>query len=1044
MTRKLISIPLFLLSVALTANAAMDEWQNPRVNEVNRAPMHTWYFAYASEEEADAARPEQSSNYLSLNGLWKFNWVRDADARPVDFYGTEFNDKGWDDIPVPGLWELYGYGDPIYVNIGYAWRSQYKNNPPYVPVEENHVGSYRREIEIPADWKGKDVFVHFGSVTSNIYFWVNGEFVGYSEDSKLEAEFNITEYLKPGKNLLAFQVFRWCDGTYLEDQDFTRLSGVGRDCWLYAREKSRINDFRITPDLDSDYKNGTLSIQYDVQGECDVVLSLRNAEGFVVDEGSTSGKGSHEVIFEVENPQKWTAETPYLYTLSATTKTGDKVLESMRFNVGFRKVEMKGGQMLVNGRPILVKGANRHEMDPDGGYYVSYERMLQDVLRMKQLNINAVRTCHYPDDNRWYDLCDRYGLYVVAEANIESHGMGYEELTLAKDAKYEKAHLERNQRNVQRSYNHPSIIIWSLGNEAGYGPNFEKCYKWVKKEDPTRPVQYERAEKTGMTDIYCPMYENYEGNIKYCESNPSKPLIQCEYAHAMGNSMGGFKEYWDLIRKYPSYQGGFIWDFVDQSLHWKNSDGVKIYGYGGDFNRYDASDNNFHDNGLISPDRVPNPHAYEVRYFYQSVWTSLSDPLKKTFSVYNENFFRDLSAYRMEWELAADGKVMQSGVVPQVNAGPQETVEVALDYDTPENDGREWVVNVYWKLKKAEQLLPAGYTVAYSQIPLTGYDYPDLALENTAEPNIRTEEPQIDERDMFYLIVSADKFVIDFSRATGFITYYEYKGRPMLEEDTDIRPNFWRAPTDNDMGAFIHDKLAIWKNPNFKLRTLKSSKENGLAKVEASYFIPETQTVLTMTYLINNEGAIKVTQAIKAGPSTEIPAMFRFGIRLRMPEDYDTIEYYGRGPWENYSDRKDSAPLGIYRQSVADQFYPYIRPQETGTKSDLRWWQVLDWSCSGFRIVSDAPFSASALEYTMESLDDGAVKDQRHSPEVPKAGFTEICLDQVQMGLGCVDSWGSWPRPEYMVEYGDRVFSFIIAPVEHAYPMEESGVQMLK
>lgn len=1044
MTRKLISIPLFLLSVALTANAAMDEWQNPRVNEVNRAPMHTWYFAYASEEEADAARPEQSSNYLSLNGLWKFNWVRDADSRPVDFYGTEFNDKGWDDIPVPGLWELYGYGDPIYVNIGYAWRSQYKNNPPYVPVEENHVGSYRREIEIPADWKGKDVFVHFGSVTSNIYFWVNGEFVGYSEDSKLEAEFNITEYLKPGKNLLAFQVFRWCDGTYLEDQDFTRLSGVGRDCWLYAREKSRINDFRITPDLDSDYKNGTLSIQYDVQGECDVVLSLRNAEGFVVDEGSTSGKGSHEVIFEVENPQKWTAETPYLYTLSATTKTGDKVLESMRFNVGFRKVEMKGGQMLVNGRPILVKGANRHEMDPDGGYYVSYERMLQDVLRMKQLNINAVRTCHYPDDNRWYDLCDRYGLYVVAEANIESHGMGYEELTLAKDAKYEKAHLERNQRNVQRSYNHPSIIVWSLGNEAGYGPNFEKCYKWVKKEDPTRPVQYERAEKTGMTDIYCPMYENYEGNIKYCESNPSKPLIQCEYAHAMGNSMGGFKEYWDLIRKYPSYQGGFIWDFVDQSLHWKNSDGVKIYGYGGDFNRYDASDNNFHDNGLISPDRVPNPHAYEVRYFYQSVWTSLSDPLKKTFSVYNENFFRDLSAYRMEWELAADGKVMQSGVVPQVNAGPQETVEVTLDYDTPENDGREWVVNVYWKLKKAEQLLPAGHTVAYSQIPLTGYDYPDLALENTAEPNIRTEEPQIDERDMFYLIVSADKFVIDFSRATGFITYYEYKGRPMLEEDTDIRPNFWRAPTDNDMGAFIHDKLAIWKNPNFKLRTLKSSKENGLAKVEASYFIPETQTVLTMTYLINNEGAIKVTQAMKAGPSTEIPAMFRFGIRLRMPEDYDTIEYYGRGPWENYSDRKDSAPLGIYRQSVADQFYPYIRPQETGTKSDLRWWQVLDWSCSGFRIVSDAPFSASALEYTMESLDDGAVKDQRHSPEVPKAGFTEICLDQVQMGLGCVDSWGSWPRPEYMVEYGDRVFSFIIAPVEHAYPMEESGVQMLK
>lgn len=1045
MTRKLISIPVILMSVALTANAAMDEWQNPRVNEVNRAPMHTWYFAYASEEEADAAMPEKSSNYMTLNGLWKFDWVRDAEARPLDFYETGFNDKGWDDLPVPGLWELYGYGDPIYVNIGYAWRSQYTNNPPYVPVEENHVGSYRREIEIPADWKGKDVFAHFGSVTSNIYFWVNGEFVGYSEDSKLEAEFDITEYLKPGKNLLAFQVFRWCDGTYLEDQDFTRLSGVGRDCWLYAREKSRINDLRITPDLDSEYRNGTLSIEYDVQGDCDVILSLRNADGFVIDEGSTSGKGNHTVLFEVENPRKWTAETPYLYTLSATTKTGDKVLESMKFNVGFRKVEMKGGQMLVNGQPILIKGANRHEMDPDGGYYVSYERMLQDVLRMKQLNINAVRTCHYPDDSRWYDLCDRYGLYVVAEANIESHGMGYEEQTLAKDARYEKAHLERNQRNVQRNYNHPSVIVWSLGNEAGYGPNFEKCYKWVKKYDPTRPVQYERAEKTGLTDIYCPMYEKYGKNIEYCESNPSKPLIQCEYAHAMGNSMGGFKEYWDIIRKYPSYQGGFIWDFVDQSLHWKNSDGVKIYGYGGDFNRYDASDNNFHDNGLISPDRVPNPHAYEVRYFYQSVWTSLADAQKRSFKVYNENFFRDLSAYRMEWELTADGKVIQSGIVPEVAAGPQETVEVVLDYDIPEaGDGHEWMMNVYWKLKRSEQLLPAGHTVAYSQIPLTEYEYPGLALENVTEPNLRTAGPQIDERDKFYLIVSADNFIVDFSRATGFITYYEYKGRPMLEEDTDIRPNFWRAPTDNDMGANFQNKMAIWKNPNFKLRTLKPSMENGLAKIEASYFIPETQTVLTMTYLINNEGAIKVTQSMKAGPSTEIPDMFRFGIRLRMPEDYDTIEYYGRGPWENYADRKDSAPVGIYRQSVEDQFYPYIRPQETGTKSDLRWWQVLDWSCSGFRIISDAPFSASALEYTIESLDDGVAKDQRHSPEVPKAGFTEICLDQAQMGLGCEDSWGAVPRPEYMLEYGDREFSFIIAPVEHAYPMEEGGVQILK
>ncbi len=1038
MTRKLISLSALMLAAGLSANAAGDEWTDPRVNEVNRAPMHASYFAFATEEEAAEGIKEHSSNFMTLNGIWKFDWVRDADMRPTDFYETGFNDKGWDEIRVPGLWELNGYGDPQYVNIGYAWRSQYVNNPPAVPTENNHVGSYRKEVEIPADWDGMDIFAHFGSVTSNIYFWVNGEFVGYSEDSKLEAEFEITDYVKPGRNLLAFQVFRWCDGTYLEDQDFTRLSGVGRDCYLYAREKSRIDDLRYTPDLDDRYENGTLTIEYDVVGDCDVVLSLRNAEGYVVDEGGSTGKGKKTVTFEVEKPMKWTAETPYLYTLTATTKTGGKVLESMKFNVGFRKVELRGSQVLVNGQPVLFKGANRHEMDPDGGYLVSYERMLEDVLRMKQLNINAVRTCHYPDDSRFYDLCDRYGLYMVAEANIESHGMGYGDKTLAKDPGYEKAHLERNERNVRRNFNHPSVIFWSLGNEAGFGPNFEKCYRWVKKEDPSRPVQYEQAGTNDYTDIFCPMYYSYDEAVKYCESNPGKPLIQCEYAHAMGNSLGGFREYWDLVRQYPTYQGGFIWDFVDQSLHWKNSDGVKIYGYGGDFNRYDASDNNFHDNGLVSPDRVPNPHAYEVRHIYQPIWTTLSDAAKGEVSVYNENFFRDLSAWRMEWELVADGRVIQSGIADDVNAGPQETVKAVIDYDrTQTGDGREWFLNIYWKLREAEQLLPAGHTAAYNQLPLSGYGYPDLELENTVKSNIETEEPEIKDNDVFYLIVRGDGFQIDFSRATGFITYYEIGGRPMLEEDTDIRPNFWRAPTDNDMGAGLQNRYAVWKSPGYRLRNLEAEKKDGLAEVEASYYIPETQTALTMTYLINNEGAVRITQKMKAGPSVEIPPLFRFGIRFRMPSDYDTVEYYGRGPVENYADRNASTPVGLYRQSVAEQSYPYIRPQETGTRTDLRWLQVLDWTCSGLKVYSDAPFSASALEYSIESLDDGAEKDQRHSPEVPKADFTEVCVDKVQMGLGCVDSWGSLPRPEYMVEYGDYEFSFIIAPAVHAYSFQE-------
>ena len=607
MKRQLLTCCLAMCSLATMAQH--DEWKNPEINAVNRAPMHTNYFAYSSSEEAAKADKENSSNFMTLNGIWKFNWVKNADARPTDFYRTDYNDKGWGQMKVPGVWEMNGYGDPIYVNVGYAWRSQYKNNPPYVPIENNHVGSYRKEIIIPAEWSGKEIFAHFGSVTSNMYLWVNGKYVGYSEDSKLEAEFNLTKYLKPGKNLIAFQVFRWCDGTYLEDQDFFRYSGVGRNCYLYSRNKKYIQDIRVTPDLDSNYTNGTLNVALNLNGSGTVELNLTDPAGKSVATAQVNGNGQKSVVMDVSNPEKWTAETPNLYTLTATLKNGSNTLEVIPVKVGFRKIELKGGQILVNGQPVLFKGADRHEMDPDGGYVVSRERMLQDILRMKQLNINAVRTCHYPDDNLWYDLCDQYGIYVVAEANIESHGMGYGKETLAKNPSYKKAHMERNQRNVQRGYNHPSIIFWSLGNEAGYGPNFEQCYTWIKNEDKTRAVQYEQAGTNEFTDIFCPMYYDYDACKKYSEGNIDKPLIQCEYAHAMGNSQGGFKEYWDLIRKYPKYQGGFIWDFVDQSNHWKNKDGIDIYGYGGDFNKYDASDNNFNDNGLIRPDLRPNPHA---------------------------------------------------------------------------------------------------------------------------------------------------------------------------------------------------------------------------------------------------------------------------------------------------------------------------------------------------------------------------------------------------------------------------------------------------
>ena len=1034
MKRQLLTCCLAMCSLATMAQH--DEWKNPEINAVNRAPMHTNYFAYSSSEEAAKADKENSSNFMTLNGIWKFNWVKNADARPTDFYRTDYNDKGWGQMKVPGVWEMNGYGDPIYVNVGYAWRSQYKNNPPYVPIENNHVGSYRKEIIIPAEWSGKEIFAHFGSVTSNMYLWVNGKYVGYSEDSKLEAEFNLTKYLKPGKNLIAFQVFRWCDGTYLEDQDFFRYSGVGRNCYLYSRNKKYIQDIRVTPDLDSNYTNGTLNVALNLNGSGTVELNLTDPAGKSVATAQVNGNGQKSVVMDVSNPEKWTAETPNLYTLTATLKNGSNTLEVIPVKVGFRKIELKGGQILVNGQPVLFKGADRHEMDPDGGYVVSRERMLQDILRMKQLNINAVRTCHYPDDNLWYDLCDQYGIYVVAEANIESHGMGYGKETLAKNPSYKKAHMERNQRNVQRGYNHPSIIFWSLGNEAGYGPNFEQCYTWIKNEDKTRAVQYEQAGTNEFTDIFCPMYYDYDACKKYSEGNIDKPLIQCEYAHAMGNSQGGFKEYWDLIRKYPKYQGGFIWDFVDQSNHWKNKDGIDIYGYGGDFNKYDASDNNFNDNGLISPDRRPNPHAHEVGYFYQSIWTTPGDLSKGEIKVYNENFFRDLSAYYMEWQLLANGEVMQTGVVQDLNVAPQQTATLKLNLNTEKIcPCKELLLNVTYKLKAAETLMPAGSTVAYDQLTIRPYTAKALELKNQKASNLDIVVPVIKDNDHNYLIVEGENFIIEFNKHNGYLSRYEADGMQLLNPGAQLTPNFWRAPTDNDYGAGLQHRYAVWKNPGLKLTSLKQSIENEQAIVQAEYEMKAVKGKLFLTYVINNEGAVKVTQKMEAGKEEKVSDMFRFGMQMQMPENFNEVEYYGRGPVENYADRNHSTLIVKYRQTVAEQFYPYIRPQETGTKTDLRWWRVLNISGNGLQFVGDAPFSASALNYSIESLDDGVQKDQRHSPEVAKAPFTNLCIDKVQMGLGCVNSWGTLPLEKYRVPYQDYEFSFILTPVRHKVNM---------
>ena len=1013
--------------------AQKDEWKNPEQNEVNRMSMHTHYFPYENIEMAQKNIPTSSANYQTLNGKWKFYWVKDADKRPLNFYKPDYEDAGWNLLNVPGIWEKNGYGDPIYVNIGYSWKSQIWVNPPVPPIVNNAVGSYRKIIDIPQNWNGKQVVAHFGSVTSNMYLWVNGKYAGYSEDSKLEAEFDITNYLVKGKNLIAFQVFRWCDGTFLEDQDFFRMTGVARDCYLVARNAQKIEDLRFTSDLVNNYKDGVLEINTTLSKAANglsVSYELKDGDNTIA---SASQNGTGKTVFNVLNPQKWSAESPYLYRLFASLKDkSGKTIEVITQNVGFRKVEIKNAQLLVNGQPILIKGANRHEMDPATGYYVSRERMEQDVRIMKELNINAVRTCHYPDDSYWYYLCDKYGLYMVAEANVESHGMGYGDKTLAKDPTFALAHLQRNQRNVQRNFNHPSVIIWSLGNEAGMGPNFDVCYDWIKNEDPSRPVQYEQAGKGKSTDIYCPMYLDYEKSEKYAQSNPAKPLIQCEYAHAMGSSMGGFKEYWDITRANPNYQGGFIWDFVDQSQH-LNKAGIDVYGYAGDYNKYDSrEDQNFCNNGLINPDRNYNPHAYEVQYFYQNIWTTPVDLQKGIVEVYNENFFRNLDNQFMEWQILADGEIIESGVVNDVKVAPRQKTQIQLAYSAsvlPKD--KELLLNVVFKIKKAEQLLSAGFKVASNQLVIGSYSPQGVSLSNVQpDNNTAVVVPEIQNNNQKCTIILGADFQIDFNKRTGFIEKYCVDGVELMTNDAELSPNFWRAPTDNDMGANLQMKFKVWRNPTLTLKSLQANKVNELIEVKAEYEIKEVSAKLFITYLINNEGAVKVKQKMVADKEAKVPNLFRFGMQLQMPKSFEQIRFYGRGPIENYIDRNNSQFLGIYNQTVNSQFYPYIRPQETGTKTDVRWWKQLNIAGKGLEFIAETPFSISALNYSIASLDDGDSKDQRHSPEVPIANFTNICIDKVQMGLGCVNSWGASPRSEYQLKYQDYEFTFLIKPIK--------------
>ena len=1032
------------------------EWHDLQVNEINRLPLHTLHFAYDPNDfpgtGAEYLDKKKSMNYLSLDGTWKFNWVANADERPTDFYKTDLDDSKWKSIQMPGNWEMLGYGQPEYVNVGFAWRGHFNQQPPAVPTKDNHVGSYRREINIPANWDGKRVIAHFGSVTSNIYLYVNGQFAGYAEDSKVAAEFDITPFLKKGKNLIAFQSFRWCDGSWCEDQDFWRLSGPARENYLYARSKEhRLLDVRVETELKNNYKDGALNITAKLQGNTLAYFGLYDPDGKEVIVTGTDNvrNGVAKYQLRVKNVRKWSAETPNLYTLVVSPIQNGGMYspyEIIQVKVGFRKVEIKNKQLLVNGQPVLLKGANRHEMDPDAGYNVSEQRMIQDIMMMKRLNINAVRTCHYPDDPRWYDLCDKYGLYVVAEANQESHGFQYGDDAAAKKPEFAKQIMERNQHNVSMFYNHPSIITWSMGNETVMGDNFIQAYNWIKSQDKTRPVQYEQAHRGAGTDIFCPMYYPVSACEKYAKDpNSPMPLIQCEYNHTMGNSGGNLSDYWNLVRKYPIFQGGFDWDFVDQALHrnivkpmsilpykMNNEELRKIeYTYGGDYNKYDPSDNNFNCNGIIGPDRQMNPHAYEVAYQYQNIWAKMVSAEAGQVSVYNENFFRDLSNYALAWSLEEDGVETQNGTIADLDVPAQQSRTFTIPYDRSKITGKEVFLNIDFRLKNAEPLMTAGQVVAYAQLPVVTKQACEGDCSKMLAEGHGKKKMKLAAKKDNVIAVTTPNLTFKLDRTTGLISEYAYNGKSMLGEGGTLKPNFWRAPTDNDMGAGLQKKFKVWKNPQMNLKNIdvKKDKKANTVTIVTSFDMPEVQGQMDITYLVfANTGAVKVTEDFKATEGAKVSDMFRFGMLLQMPYTMEKSNYYGRGPIENYSDRKDCMRIAIYSDEADNQYFPYIRPQESGTKSDIRWWKQTDATGLGLQVKSCTPFYASALHFDTEELDDGDEKEQRHSFDLKKSKFTNLFLDAAHMGVGGENSWGAWPLEKYRVHYGNKTFNFVLIP----------------
>lgn len=1066
MKKILLFISVSLAAVMLSAQEQANRYAeitNPNLLHINREEPRSTFYSFTNMKEAlDAGYSSKGSEVVLLNGIWKFHYTDQFNERPKEgFQDPGFDDSGWSNIRVPGNWEVQGFGVPIYVNTTYEFTSPGhapywdKPNPPLVPEAFNPTGTYRKVFTLPDNWQGKEIILVADAARGAAYYYLNGQFVGMNKEGKLPARFNVTDQAKTGENVLAVQIHRWSSGSYLECQDFWRLSGFDRDVYLYARPKLHLEDIFAHPDLDANYTNGQFALDVTVASSKEnsrpftVTYTLLDETGKKVANGRASQEsaGRETLHFEQVIPEvkKWSAETPHLYTLAIELMDEKgNTLEATALKVGFRKTEIKNRQFLLNGKPILLKGVNRHEHNEHTGHYVTEELMRKDFELFRKYNVNAVRNSHYPQPELFYRLADEYGIYVIDEANIESHGMGYNLRkggTLGNNPLFLEDHLSRTIGMVERDKNHPCVITWSLGNEAGNGYNFYETYRWIKSRDTSRPVQYERAGMEWNTDIFVPMYATPDDIERYAKDPLSdRPLILCEYAHAMGNSLGNFTEYWDLIRKYPLLQGGFIWDWVDQGLVKMDENGNRFWAYGGDYGPTGTpSSGDFCINGVVFPDRSVKPHTEEMRKVYQNIWFRNFDPTTGSVELYNEHFFTDLSRYKITYSIKSEGKELAKGEL-KAEAAPQETVKLAIPgWIRYAGRKEQLTVNFTVTQLEEERLIPAGWVVARDQFVVN--DYPTLVTGKLKAAEVEETETSV--------IVSGRRYKAVFDKQTGLLTSYRVDGTEYIENGAGPRPFFWRAPIDNDYGARLPQRLSAWKTASYQEPKAENLKITTGTETTLTYRYnyPEAGASNEVTYTLYDNGTIHISNRFDATASkTEL--IPRIGMRMQLTDELIQAEYYGRGPWENYADRKSSAFVDRYTSPISEMVTRYVLPQENGHHTDTRWLALTQKSGTGLLFVADDLFEFNVSNYLLETISNGeslnndapvgTAPRNKHINDYRPSDVVDLFIDYRMQGVGGNNSWGALPLEKYLIrpEESSVTYGFTLIPIRSRNEIE--------